>query len=111
MYPDTLRNTSLGLAHHPMEFITGKLRETDAFDEADQWRRQLAKTALLELNLPATGLSSKDITVAEMQSLAKCLPVALLDCQGMEDCISALVCEATGGRPVLLTTVLHSDQR
>ena len=101
MYPDALHNTSLGLAHHLMKIITDKLRETDAFDEVDQRLRELAKTAFVELHLPAKGLSSKDITATERQSLAKCLPVALLDCQGMEDCISALVGEATGGRPVL----------
>ena len=103
VYPDALHNTSLGLAHHLMGIITDKLHEADAFDEVDQRLRELAKTAFPELNLPAKGLSSKDITAAERQSLAKCLPVALLDCQGMEDCISALVGEATGQRPVLWT--------
>ncbi len=84
-----------------MNIIVGGLRQTDAFDQVDQRLRELAKTAFLELNLPAKGLSSKDVTAAEKQSIAKCLPVALLDCQDMEDCISALVGEATGARPLL----------
>ena len=44
----------------------------------------LAKTAFLELDLPTNGSASKDVTAAEKQSIAKCLPVALLDCQAME---------------------------
>ena len=101
VHPDTLPTTSLGLAHHLLGISTDRLRDTDACDEVDRQPQELAKTAFLKLGLPANGLPSKDTTAAKRQSLAKCLLVALLDCQDTEDYISALVGETTAAQPVL----------
>ena len=74
MYPDALHNTSLGLAHHLMNIITDKLRETDAFDEVDQRLRELAKTAFVELHLPARACPPR----TSLQQRGSPLPSACL---------------------------------